>query len=546
MIDAPDAVLLEQFARNDSEEAFTEIVRRHVGLVHSVAFRQTQNAQHAEEITQAVFIILARKASSLGRKTILAGWLYHTSRLTTANFQRAEVRRVHREQKAFMQPTAHDEQVDSAWQDMGPLLEEAMSKLKTTDRDAIVLRFFENKSFQEVGTAMGLQERAAQKRVARGLEKLRAFFTKRGVVLSATVIAGAVSANSVQAAPVGLVKTIATSAITKGSILSAPIATLINGTLKTMKWTTIKLSAGLGVTALILAAAAVKVSLNDNRRDAKAMEILKQVRQRYAALSSYDSAGQAIDNLSDGRVLTATFTMRLGRSNRYHFEYEQNGLAFTNKGAAWSSGDADYFANDMVGQTTKLLPERLGHNLGDLWDLTGGAPLIIPALFFGTPIPDDTSPAGKLNLALDPSRETVVTRPDEQINGIDCHVILLKTDDESELLWIGKNDGLIHQSQEAIKSKVDEMTDAEADQMLAGFPGNLNLTKTTVKQRVTQARKEAAKTGKTVTVYFPENKGKNGIQSATVEPPPIFVFTQTHSNIALNQPFSPQDFARLK
>src|SRR6185312_592480 len=204
MIDVPDAVLLEQFARNDSEEAFTEIVRRHVGLVHSVAFRQTQNAQHAEEITQAVFIILARKASSLGRKTILSGWLYHTARLTAANFQRAEIRRVHREQEVFMQTPDHDEQIDSAWRDLEPLLEEAMSKLGATDGDAIVLRFFESKSLREVGTAMGLEERAAQKRVARGLEKLRAFFTRRGFTLSVTVIAAAMAANSVQAAPVGI------------------------------------------------------------------------------------------------------------------------------------------------------------------------------------------------------------------------------------------------------------------------------------------------------------------------------------------------------
>ena len=502
MTDVPDAVLLEQFAKNESEEAFTEIVRRHIGLVHSVAFRQTNNSQHAEEITQAVFIILARKASSLGRKTILSGWLYHTARLTAANFQRAEFRRARREQEVFMQSSPHDDQIESAWQDLGPLLEEAMSKLRTTDRDAIVLRFFENKSLREVGTAMGLEERTAQKRVARGLEKLRAFFSKRGTTLSVALIASTVAAKSVQAAPIGLAKTVATSAIAKGTILSAPISLLIKGTLKTMKWSTIKLSAGLGVTALVLAGAAVKVSLNDNVHDARAMEILKQVRQRYASLSSYDSTGQAIENIEDGRVLTATFTLRLGRGNLYHFEYEQSGLAFTNKGAAWSSGAGDYFANDIAGQTIKLPIVGPAHNLGNLWSLTGGAPLIIPALFFGTPIPGNSSPAGKLNLALGgttPSKETIVMQPDEQIDGIDCNVILLKTDDETELLWIGKMDGLIHQSRETVKSKVEEMTDAEADQMLAGPAGNPKLTKAIVKQRITQGRRDAAKAGKTVT-----------------------------------------------
>jgi RNA polymerase sigma factor (sigma-70 family) len=253
MIDAPDAVLLEQFTRNESEEAFTEIVRRHIGLVHSVALRHTQNAEHAKEITQAVFIILARKASSLGHKTILSGWLYHTARLTAANFQRAEFRRARREQEVFMQTPAHDEQTDSAWLDLGPLLEEAMSKLGTTDRDVIVLRFFENKTLREVGRAMGLEERAAQKRVARGLEKLRAFLTKRGVVLSATLIASAVSANSVKAASPALAASVKTVAFVKGSVASASTLTLVKGALKIMAWTKAKTAV---VTMVVMLAAA--------------------------------------------------------------------------------------------------------------------------------------------------------------------------------------------------------------------------------------------------------------------------------------------------
>ncbi|MEP6664669.1 MAG: sigma factor, partial [Verrucomicrobiota bacterium] len=105
MTDAPDSELLEQFSRDDSEAAFAELVQRHIALVHSVALRHTVSQQHAQDITQAVFIVLARKAGSLGRKTVLPGWLYHTARLTAANWQRAETRRVHREQEAFMQST---------------------------------------------------------------------------------------------------------------------------------------------------------------------------------------------------------------------------------------------------------------------------------------------------------------------------------------------------------------------------------------------------------------------------------------------------------
>src|SRR5580700_5998742 len=103
MTDASDIELLEQFSVTGSEEAFATLIQRHIGLVHSVALRHVANRQHAEDITQAVFIILARKAGTIGPKTVLPGWLYHTARLTAANLQRAETRRIRREQEAFMQ-----------------------------------------------------------------------------------------------------------------------------------------------------------------------------------------------------------------------------------------------------------------------------------------------------------------------------------------------------------------------------------------------------------------------------------------------------------
>ncbi|HEX7577761.1 MAG TPA: sigma factor, partial [Verrucomicrobiae bacterium] len=86
-----------------SEAAFATMVRRHVNLVYSAALRQLGNAPEAEEVAQNVFIILARKAGGLRRGTILSGWLYQTAQLTAANFQRAAIRRQHREQEAFMQ-----------------------------------------------------------------------------------------------------------------------------------------------------------------------------------------------------------------------------------------------------------------------------------------------------------------------------------------------------------------------------------------------------------------------------------------------------------
>ena len=245
----PDADLLDQFARTGSEAAFRELVRRHISLVHSVALRHTNQSHHAEEITQAVFITLARKAGALGRRTVLSGWLYHTARLTAANFRRAEFRRIHREQEAFMQSTLDSPAPAAAWEEMAPLLDQAMAGLGTSDRDAVVLRYFDNKSLSEVGAVLGLKERAAQKRVQRALEKLRKHLARHGVSFTAVAIATALSAHSVQAAPAALSQTIATATLASGAAGGSSALNLCQGALKLMAWTKIKTA--------ILAAAAV-------------------------------------------------------------------------------------------------------------------------------------------------------------------------------------------------------------------------------------------------------------------------------------------------
>jgi RNA polymerase sigma factor (sigma-70 family) len=202
-----DMTLVREFAIRQSEPAFAALVERHIGLVHSAALRQVGDSHLAEEITQAVFIILARKAASLGPKTVLAAWLYRTTRYATADTLRASRRRHIREQEAYMQSTLNQPE-NEAWAQLAPLLDDALNELGETDRTALVLRYFENKSAREIAATLRMEENAAQKRVARALEKLRARFVKRGVTLTATVIAGAVAANSVQAAPVGLAVTV--------------------------------------------------------------------------------------------------------------------------------------------------------------------------------------------------------------------------------------------------------------------------------------------------------------------------------------------------
>lgn len=146
-----------------------------------------------------------------------------------------------------------NEPESETWQQIAPLLDGAMEKLGQKDHDAVVLRFFEGRNFREVGAAMGASEDAAKMRVSRALEKLRRFFTKRGVSSTTAIIAGAISANSVQAAPVALAKSVTAVAIAKGVAASGSTLTLIKGALKLMAWTKAKVAIVTGAGVLLAA-----------------------------------------------------------------------------------------------------------------------------------------------------------------------------------------------------------------------------------------------------------------------------------------------------
>jgi RNA polymerase sigma factor (sigma-70 family) len=251
-----DRDLLHQYAATGSEEAFNEILRRHVNLVYSAALRRGGNPEQAEEITQVVFIILARKARFLSEKVILSGWLYRTAGLAAANSIRAETRRKRRERELIMQPPS-DEKESEAWNQIAPMLDPAMERLSRRDREAIVLRFFEGKTMQEVSESCGVTENAAKKRVYRGLEALRKFFARRGVALTGAMLAGAITANGAQVAPAALVTKIAL--LAKGAATTASATALLASTLKQMFWQKWKLAFAAGASPLVILATLVAV-----------------------------------------------------------------------------------------------------------------------------------------------------------------------------------------------------------------------------------------------------------------------------------------------
>jgi RNA polymerase sigma factor (sigma-70 family) len=266
MDEADDMQLLRRFLEDHSEAAFASLVQHQIDLVYSAALRRTRNPQAAEDVTQAVFVVLARKAGGLlGLKT-LTGWLYQAARLTASNYLRTEARRARREQEAYMQSVINQPEpgLEEAWAQCEPLLENVMSDLGARDRNAILLRYFQNKSLRDVGAVLGVNPEAARMRVNRALEKLRRMFGRRGVKISAVTIAGALSARGTQAAPAKLAASV-TAGAAPGAVLGGPVAELVAGTLKLLLWTRYKMVCGLSASAIVAAGLAAAVFVLQSR-----------------------------------------------------------------------------------------------------------------------------------------------------------------------------------------------------------------------------------------------------------------------------------------
>jgi len=247
-----DWQLLNDYATRNSEEAFRALVERYAGMVYHTALRQLGNPHSAEEVAQAVFIILAQKAAKIRRQTTLYGWLFRATRFAVLNQRRQEKNRARREQEAYaMQSASNSDDLNPVWEQITPHLDDALDKLPVMDRELVMIRYFGNKSHKEAAQTLGLSEDVVRKRLSRAMEKLRVIFVRRGVAVSSLALVTAFTAHGVQAAPLGLASSLAGVAVAKGATASGSTLTLIKGALKIMAWTKAKTAIVSGVVVLL-------------------------------------------------------------------------------------------------------------------------------------------------------------------------------------------------------------------------------------------------------------------------------------------------------
>lgn len=422
-----------------------------------------------------------------------------------------------------MQSTLEEPASDTLWREMSPLLDDAMGRLRASDRDAIVLRYFQNQSMAAVGATMGIAERAAQKRVNRALEKLRKFFMQRGVSSTTATIAQTITSHSVQVVPDALAKSVAVAAMAKGATVSGTITTLVNGTMKTMTWFKYKLAA-IGGASLILVAGVTTVAVSTG--ESTPQDIIKQTEDAYAGLASYSDSGTVVSTVS-GVTITTTFNLRLQRPNYYRIDWTQTTGPMMTKGIVWSDGTGDFqlisltaYEKNAKVQKMKDMREALSATAG----ISEQASYTIPTIFFNQNWGD----------MLKTTARSSARQKDAVVNGVDCYVlsgriekVKLQNEKTTMVFWIGKQDHLVHQTQLTVEKvaipPAPPMSDADIKKMLekenqSATPEAIAKFRTVYGQMLKQAQKMA---------------GSGPI-----------VFTQTHDNITLNQRFSPSDFAR--
>jgi RNA polymerase sigma factor (sigma-70 family) len=230
--DSPDWELLEAYARHGSDTAFAVLVRRHLNMVYSVAFRFCADHCIAEEVSNNVFLALARKAREIKREVKLAGWLFLSAKQMASNARGFESRRQQWRRDAATEETLLGDSADGseaevrrAWEIVSAQLDLAVGELGDADRDAILLRFYEQKSLREIAVEFDTTEEAARKRVSRALDKLRDSLARRGVACPSALLAMTLAAFGASAAPAGVGQSITVAVASLSSVTAKSSAT---------------------------------------------------------------------------------------------------------------------------------------------------------------------------------------------------------------------------------------------------------------------------------------------------------------------------------
>lgn len=290
---------MRAYAEERSETAFAELARRHVDFVFSAALRMVRDPHRAEDVSQAVFLTLAQNARRLTEYRVLSGWLHRTAQNLAANVVRSDVRRKTREQKAATMNELLSSPPDVSWADIAPELDNGLAALNDPDRDALLLRYFEDKSAQEMAEILGISDEAAQKRVNRAVDKLRYYFSKRNVTVGASGLVVLISANAVKSAPLPL-----SAMISSASFLPAAQTSTVIAATKALAMTTIQkatIAAVLGVVAGAgiyeghkAAQLQVQVQSLQQQQAPLAEQLQRAHRERDAAVSNASSLAQQI------------------------------------------------------------------------------------------------------------------------------------------------------------------------------------------------------------------------------------------------------------
>lgn len=298
-----DSELLCCYLEDGSETAFREIVQRYLPLVYGAALRQLGGDAHeAKDVAQSVFTDLARKARTLVQRRELATWLHTSTRFAAAKVRRARARRQKYESSAEIMNSLHDESPTTAdWERLGPLVDDALHELGERDRTLVLLRFFSNRPFAEIGAVQGLSMDAARMRVERALDKLRRALLRRGITSTSAALATVLSTQASPAVPAAVAVSITQAALMNGGVLAIGGGTAW-ATIFHFMSTTKFIIGGLGVVAVIAIGTAwheagvvsdTRQALTDvDRQRVELQARLEEMQSRVDAKASLAEAGE--------------------------------------------------------------------------------------------------------------------------------------------------------------------------------------------------------------------------------------------------------------